>query len=161
MGDRGLSYILHTLHVHHLTVITDVVKRTSYLATLFWLPESISSIPDAKLIQFFSAGTNHVAQHPIYTDSKIPLCSANGVHGPQIAEWVIMMDLVHSHNYTKLYDNQKKHEWDQKLGMSVSDRVGKRVGVLGYGSIGRQGMLVAFLYTMLLDSVSNSSQSPM
>jgi hypothetical protein len=89
-----------------------------------------------------------------------------------------MMDLVHSHNYTKLYDNQKKHEWDQKLGMSVSDRVGKRVGILGYGSIGRQGMLVIFSYNhstgfsperlqriqkmaSLLDiSTINSSQSP-
>ena len=50
-----------------------------------------------------------------------------------------MMDLVHSHGYTTLYDNQKKKLWDQRVGMSVSDRVGKRVGVLGYGSIGRQG----------------------
>jgi phosphoglycerate dehydrogenase-like enzyme len=50
------------------------------------------------------------------------------------------MNLVHSHSYTKLYDNQKKKVWDQKVGNSVSDRVGKRVGVLGYGSIGRQGM---------------------
>jgi phosphoglycerate dehydrogenase-like enzyme len=53
-----------------------------------------------------------------------------------------MMDLVHSHSYTKLYDNQKKKLWDQKVGMNVSDRVGKRVGVLGYGSIGRQGTLM-------------------
>ncbi|CAN9337430.1 unnamed protein product [Alternaria alternata] len=121
----------------------DLIKRATYVATLSWLPESVSSIPNTKLIQFFSAGTNHVSNHPIYTDSKIPLCSANGVHGPQIAEWVIMMNLVHSHSYTKLYDNQKKKVWDQKVGMSVSDRVGKRVGVLGYGSIGRQVAHVA------------------
>jgi phosphoglycerate dehydrogenase-like enzyme len=124
----------------------ETIVNAKYLATLFWLPETASAIPSTKLIQFFSAGTNHVASHPIYTDSKIPLCSANGVHGPQIAEWVIMMDLVHSHSYTKLYDNQKNKIWDQKVGMNVSDRVGKRVGVLGYGSIGRQGtLLVSFL----------------
>jgi phosphoglycerate dehydrogenase-like enzyme len=123
-------------------VQTDTIKNAKYLATLSWLPETASSIPSTKLIQFFSAGTNHISSHPIYTDSRIPLCSANGVHGPQIAEWVIMMDLVHSHSYTKLYDNQKKKLWDQKVGMNVSDRVGKRVGVLGYGSIGRQGTLM-------------------
>lgn len=117
--------------------------QASYIATLFWLPPSPADIPNAKLIQFFSAGTNHVANHPIYKDSKIPLCSANGVHGPQIAEWVVMMDLVHSHGYTKLYDLQKERRWDQRAGMRVSDRVGKRVGVLGYGSIGRQVARVA------------------
>lgn len=115
--------------------------KASYIATLFWLPETADKIPKTKLIQFFSAGTNHVAKHPIYTDSKIPLCSANGVHGPQIAEWVVMMDLVHSHHYTKLYDLQKKQEWNQRAAMNVDDRVGKRVAILGYGSIGRQGML--------------------
>ena len=117
----------------------ELLAQASYLATLFWLPKTADEIPNAKLIQFFSAGTNHVASHPIYTDSKIPLCSANGVHGPQIAEWVVMMDLVHSHGYTKLYDLQKERTWNQRAGLAVSDRVGKRVGVLGYGSIGRQG----------------------
>jgi phosphoglycerate dehydrogenase-like enzyme len=51
-----------------------------------------------------------------------------------------MMDLVHSHSFPKLYDLQKEKAWKQKEGMNVSDRVGKRVGILGYGSIGRQGM---------------------
>lgn len=113
--------------------------KATYIATLFWLPDTADDAPKTKLIQFFSAGTNHVANHPIYIDSKIPLCSANGVHGPQIAEWVVMMDLVHAHKYTQLYDLQKERTWNQRAGMNISDRVGKRVGILGYGSIGRQG----------------------
>ena len=63
-----------------------------------------------------------------------------------------MMDLVHSHSYTTLYDNQKKKIWDQKVGMNVSDRVGKRVGVLGYGSIGRQGMSIKLFLSLLIAS---------
>jgi len=129
-------------NTRRLTLQPDILRRANYMATLFWLPSSPKSIPSTKLIQFFSAGTNHVSSHPVYTDSEIPLCSANGVHGPQIAEWVIMMDLVHSHSYTKLYDNQKKKIWNQADGSNVSDRVGKKVGILGYGSIGRQGMLI-------------------
>ncbi|OAL07444.1 hypothetical protein IQ06DRAFT_289164 [Phaeosphaeriaceae sp. SRC1lsM3a] len=129
--------------VEPIDIPEDVLTRTSYQATLFWLPANAKAVPKVKLIQFFSAGTNHVSQHPIYTDSNIPLCSANGVHGPQIAEWVIMMDLVHSHQFPKLYDLQKQKTWKQKEGMDVSDRVGKRVGILGYGSIGRQVARVA------------------
>lgn len=142
-----------------LTLLTDVFKRTTYLATLFWLPQSAKDIPSIKLIQFFSAGTNHVAKHPIYTDSKIPLCSANGVHGPQIAEWVIMMDLVHSHRLPRLLDLQKEKKWNQKEGMEVSDRVGKRVGILGYGSIGRQGK-GAYLLHCILPAPRRSGKSP-
>lgn len=123
----------------YLIYLTDLLSRASYLATLFWLPPDAEAIPNIKLIQFFSAGINHYAKHPIWTDSKIPLCSANGVHGPQISEWVIMMDLVRSHNFPQLYDLQKEKTWRQKAGANVSDRVGKRVGILGYGSIGRQG----------------------
>jgi len=144
-GDVDVKYY-HSVHSNgkseSLVVPEEILQRANYMATLFWLP-SPKSIPNTKLIQFFSAGTNHVANHPVYTDSEIPLCSANGVHGPQIAEWVIMMDLVHSHSYTKLYDNQKKKIWDQGDGMNVSDRVGKKVGILGYGSIGRQVARVA------------------
>ncbi|KAF2253341.1 hypothetical protein BU26DRAFT_515709 [Trematosphaeria pertusa] len=142
-----MHYIAQTyedLKTGKTEVPEDLCKRASYLATLSWLPLHVSSVPNVKFIQFYSAGTNHVAKHPIYTDSKIPLCSASGVHGPQIAEWVIMMDLVHSHKYTILYDAQKRKEWKQKVGMEgVSDNVGKRVGVLGYGSIGRQVARVA------------------
>ncbi|KAF2118476.1 hypothetical protein BDV96DRAFT_643721 [Lophiotrema nucula] len=89
----------------------ELYKRAKILATLSWLPPSAASAPDLELIQFFSAGTNHVANHPIYTDSDIPLSTASGVHGPQIAEWVVMMRLVQAHNYTHLYEAQKSKNW--------------------------------------------------
>lgn len=50
-----------------------------------------------------------------------------------------MMDLIHKHNYIELYELQQKKEWSQPAGMKATDAVGRRVGVLGYGSIGRQG----------------------
>lgn len=121
----------------------DLYKRAQFLGTLSWLPPSAASAPNLKLIQFFSAGTNHVSQHPIYTDSDIPLTTASGVHGPQIAEWVIMMNLVHSHSYLACYEAQKEKHWGTWEGNNVRDMVGQRVGVLGYGSIGRQVARVA------------------
>ncbi|KAF2270633.1 hypothetical protein CC78DRAFT_528386 [Lojkania enalia] len=141
------GYEFHYIHEHQyenrsqrgkINVPEDIYKRATVLATLAWLPPSASAVPKLDLIQFFSAGTNHVSKHPIYTDSEIPLTTASGIHGPQIAEWVIMMNLVHSHNYPYLYDAQKKREWRSREGRDVRDAVGQRVGILGYGSIGRQ-----------------------
>ncbi|PSN69788.1 hypothetical protein BS50DRAFT_571127 [Corynespora cassiicola Philippines] len=121
----------------------DVYRRATYLFTLTWLPPNADAAPGLKFIQFCSAGTNHVADHPIYKDSKIPLTTASGIHGPQIAEWVIMTHLVHTHSYLELYEAQKRREWHKPKGLNVRDAPGRRVGVLGYGSIGRQVARVA------------------
>ncbi|KAF2634275.1 hypothetical protein P280DRAFT_524261 [Massarina eburnea CBS 473.64] len=126
-----------------VNVPQELYKRATYLWTISWLPPTASAAPNLKFIQFSSAGVNHVAKHPIYTDSKIPLLSANGVHGPQIAEWVIMMHLIHSHKYIDLYEQQKQKTWKQDTGRGVRDNPGKTVGILGYGSIGRQVARVA------------------
>jgi len=90
----------------------------------------------------FSAGTNHIAKSPIYTSTSIPLTTSSGIHGPQIAEWVILTALVHSHHYSLLHSWQENHEWGkgnaQTTLNTMKDKVGQRLGVLGYGSIGRQ-----------------------
>ncbi|KAF2739287.1 hypothetical protein EJ04DRAFT_531930 [Polyplosphaeria fusca] len=121
----------------------EVYKDVVILATLNWVPQSASLVPSLELVQFYSAGLNHLPDKSIYKDSEIPLATASGVHGPQIAEWVVMMNLVHSHDYTRFYDAQKRKEWLGFGGLNMRDQVGQRVGILGYGSIGRQVARVA------------------
>ncbi|KAF2836314.1 2-hydroxyacid dehydrogenase [Patellaria atrata CBS 101060] len=120
----------------------DVYRDKTILATLSALPPNPADCPELELIHVFSAGTNHISKHPIYTDTKITLTTSSGVHGPQIAEWVLMTALVHSHKYNRLYELQKQHQWGRpQVGgdyHSVRDMVDQRLGVLGYGSIGRQ-----------------------
>ena len=94
-------------------------------------------------MHFFSAGINRAVEHPIYTDTQIPLTSANGVHGPQISEWIIMTRLVQARNYNSLYEYQKHHQWGSRQESDGNfrdyvDQQGQRVGILGYGAIGRQ-----------------------
>jgi len=62
---------------------------------------------------------------------------------------VIMTALCHSHSYNLLHHWQQQHAWGKTKSQhnaslrSVHDLVGQRIGILGYGSIGRQVARVA------------------
>lgn len=93
-----------------------------------------------KLIHFLSAGIDHLVQHPIFKTTNIPVTTSSGIHGPPIAEWTVMNWLVASRKFVDTYESQKNHEWGpaMKYMTGMSDQVGKKLGILGYGSIGRQ-----------------------
>ena len=117
-------------------------KDVTVLCTYFTFPKVVADAPNLEFVHLVSAGSNQVQHEPLYTDSEIPITTSSGIHGPQIAEWAIMTRLVASHKYNQLYELQKKHQWG-KTGLDddyhhVFDLVGQRLGVLGYGSIGRQ-----------------------
>ena len=117
-------------------------KDVTILHTLFTFPENPSDAPNLKLVQLISAGSNQIQKDPIYTETNVPITTSSGIHGPQIAEWCVMTALVQSHKYNSLHDLQKEHKWGKVGGKenyhNVRDMVGRRLGVLGYGSIGRQ-----------------------
>ena len=126
----------------------EIFKNVTILVTLSALPlHPHESSPHLEFIHFISAGTNHIANTPVYTDTSIPLTTSSGIHGPQIAEWVIMTMLCSSHRFSILHDWQRDHNWgkgaNSKLLGSLRDKSGQRLGVLGYGSIGRQAARVA------------------
>ncbi|KAI6090286.1 hypothetical protein F4821DRAFT_228992 [Hypoxylon rubiginosum] len=97
-----------------------------------------------QLVQLQSAGANYVLDNPLFKDTDIAFCTANGVHGPQIAEWIICTFLAFQHNIPRFLDNIKEHKWERSWDDSdTQDAVHQRVGILGYGSIGRQVARVA------------------
>jgi len=105
---------------------------------LFSFPPDVSLTPNLHLIHLFSAGANHLVDTPVWK-SDIVLTNSSGVHGPQISEWVIMQILTNSHRERLLVEWQKKHIWGKHGDVGpVKDSVKQRLGVLGYGAIGRQ-----------------------
>ncbi|KAF2756618.1 2-hydroxyacid dehydrogenase [Pseudovirgaria hyperparasitica] len=113
-------------------------RSVTILVTMFSLPSKLSLVPELRYVHFFSAGINHIYEHPLYKDSKIPLTTSNGVHGPQIAEWVVMTALCQNHSYNHWHALQQQKKWGNFRDVKVRDWAGQKVGILGYGSIGRQ-----------------------
>ncbi|KAL4883809.1 hypothetical protein BJY04DRAFT_184452 [Aspergillus karnatakaensis] len=123
---------------------SDIARKASLVATLGNLPKP-EDAKDIKFIHFFSAGLDKVSHDPIFHNSSVPLTTSSGIHGPPISEWTVLNWLAASRKFAVTYENQKQHIWGkgEDYVKGVHDNVGKKVGILGYGSIGRQIARVA------------------
>ncbi|ROT35192.1 2-hydroxyacid dehydrogenase [Sodiomyces alkalinus F11] len=100
--------------------------------------------PDLSYIHFCSSGTDHIVQHPVYTQSSVLMTTSRGIAGPPIAEWVVMTALVHCHKYNYSRELHLKRQWSSGADfMSCRDVVGQRIGIVGYGGIGRHVARIA------------------
>jgi phosphoglycerate dehydrogenase-like enzyme len=103
------------------------------------LPKTREEAPNVKLVHLSSAGADRAIKNPLFLEGDVKFTTSSGIHGPQIAEWVIMTTLVRTHFYNTLYESQRKGKWDRTGAWGVKDLVGQKLAILGYGSIGRQG----------------------
>jgi phosphoglycerate dehydrogenase-like enzyme len=94
-----------------------------------------------KLLHTYSAGVDEFVRHPLVTETNVHITTSSGIHGPPISEWVLLSWLASSKHYNMLYEGQKRHEWvaSEYSKKRSEDHEGKKVGILGYGGIGRQG----------------------
>lgn len=123
------------------TIPKEVWQQVTILATFRALPEHpLVDAPKLDLVHLTSAGSNQIHEHPLYKETDITVTTSTGIHGPQIAEWTILTGLAQSHGLKQLFEQQKRHEWKgpSAAGLTTKDKVGQRIGILGYGSIGRQ-----------------------
>jgi phosphoglycerate dehydrogenase-like enzyme len=90
----------------------------------------IVTLPKLKTIQILSAGADHILP---YIPENITLCNARGAHTPATAEWTAGVIIASIRNFPRFAAGQQAGHWDP----AVSDLIaGKRVLIVGYGSIG-------------------------
>ncbi|KAK2039856.1 D-isomer specific 2-hydroxyacid dehydrogenase [Colletotrichum somersetense] len=116
-------------------------KDVTILLTGSALP-AVGEAPKLRYVQLQSAGANHILNNPLFKDTDVSFCTANGVHGPQISEWIIATYLSFQHHLPQYIDNYRAGHW-KRGNEVVEDAVGRTIGILGYGSIGRQTARVA------------------
>ncbi|KAI2638293.1 D-isomer specific 2-hydroxyacid dehydrogenase [Xylaria nigripes] len=130
-------------------------KTVTVLLTGPRLP-TIEQAPKLQLVQLQTAGANYILENPLFKNTNIPFCSANGIAGPPIAEWVICTYLAYQHRIPHYIENMRDGLWERSYDDSDTlDAVKQRVGILGYGSIGRQIARVATAMGMEVYAYTN------
>ncbi|KAH9908496.1 D-isomer specific 2-hydroxyacid dehydrogenase [Xylariomycetidae sp. FL2044] len=112
-------------------------KKVTFLAAGY-APPPASLIPKIRWVQLPSAGADRWLSHPKYQEENVLFTTANGIHAPQIAEWVIGSWLSFQHHFPMYQERMSLGQWDVPLGNPVQDSPGLRMGIIGYGAIGRQ-----------------------
>ncbi len=105
-------------------------------------PRELARAPGLKWVQLHMAGVNALYDHPLYTDSAIPLTTTSGVHAATIAEYAVTALLALAHRVPRMVEWQARGAWppdEQRWPLFVPTEVrGATLGIIGYGSIGRE-----------------------
>lgn len=113
--------------------------RTEVLYTAYVLPEP-EQVPALKWIQFHFAGIDRFTEEPVLKTEGLNITTLSGAASTQVAEHILAMLLALSRKLPALSLAQKKNEWakDRFERFSPFELRGKTIGIVGYGSIGRQ-----------------------
>jgi phosphoglycerate dehydrogenase-like enzyme len=105
-------------------------------------PREAGRAPRLTWVQLHMAGVNALYDHPLYTQSAITLTTSSGVHAATIAEYAITVLLALAHRVPTMVEWQRRGGWPpdaQRWPLFVPTEVrGATLGVIGYGSIGRE-----------------------
>lgn len=117
----------------------DVLKKTEVLFTDQLVPDPANA-PKLRWIQFNYAGIDFLLDHPITQSNDIKLTTLSGAAAPQVAEYVLTMLLTLGHKLPAMLRHQRNREWlpDRYTRLVPTELRGKTLGLVGYGSIGRE-----------------------
>lgn len=95
--------------------------------------------PNLRWIQGHWAGINNLKDHPVW-ESDIVITTASGIHAPAMGQYVMAQMLAWANRVPDWLSYQKegtwpKDRWRKFLPNELRDQT---VGILGYGSIGRE-----------------------
>jgi phosphoglycerate dehydrogenase-like enzyme len=130
----------------------ELWAKTDILYTDTVLPDP-TIVPNLKWIQFHYTGIDYAIKNPITKKPDLIITTLSGANAPQMAEYALTMMLALSTNLKTMIENQAKSNWPEKRWefFRLHELRGSTVGLVGYGSIGREiaRLLVPFGVTLL------------
>lgn len=120
--------------------ISELVSAGCDVLLTFRMPNDVTDrARGLKWIQLLSAGADHALAGPLKA-STIPVTTASGIHATPIAEYTLASMLSYAHRIHLAIRAQVRHEWMRsgRFMASVDEIRGLTLGIIGYGSIGRE-----------------------
>jgi phosphoglycerate dehydrogenase-like enzyme len=113
------------------------------LFTLRVPDELMRRSPQLKWIQLMSAGADHILKGLLAERKTVAVTTGSGVAASTIAEYTIASMLAWAHVFPTTMRAQLGREWKRTGFMEIEPIRGKTLGVVGYGSIGRETARIA------------------
>ena len=113
--------------------------RTAVLYTFHTPLDVLERAPRLRWLQLHSAGADHILEHPIMT-SDVAVTTASGIHATPIAEYVFASILAHRWRVPLWTHCQREARWpsDRWNLYARPELRDSTLGIVGYGSIGRE-----------------------
>ena len=129
--------------VQHARKTSDIPAETWAQSEVLYSSGTLPNLeqaPKLEWIQFHFAGIDGVLDAPILQKPGLRATSLSGAHAPQMGEYVIMMLLALGHRMPDLNEHRQRADWPKERWERFLPRElrGSTVGIVGYGSIGRQ-----------------------
>jgi phosphoglycerate dehydrogenase-like enzyme len=142
---KQLAEISSRLHLQVLVanqsqdIPAEAWERAEVLYTHRVLPTP-EEAPRLQWIQFHWAGADHAVDLPLLARPGLQATTMSGASASQMAEHAVMMMLALGHHLPDANALQRRSEWPAERWERFSPKElrGNTVGIVGYGSVGRQ-----------------------
>ncbi|HEY1350077.1 MAG TPA: D-2-hydroxyacid dehydrogenase [Ktedonobacteraceae bacterium] len=150
-------------HAREMGAVSQALwEQTEVLYTSFATPlPTPAEVPRLRWVQLYSAGPDQVLTHPLFA-SEVHFTTTSGIHAVTIAEHVLTMLLAWFHRLPQLLQWQQRAAWPQRRERATlfgaEELRGKTLGIVGYGSIGRELARLADAFGMRVLAMQRGSE---
>ena len=105
-------------------------------------PRDLARAPALRWVQVHMAGINALYDHPLYAATELPITTTSGVHATAVAQYALAAMLALAHRVPRMVEWKGRGGWPpdaERWPLFVPSEVrGATLGIIGYGSIGRE-----------------------